>query len=88
MRLHFNKSNGIFSVRRDDRSTLVAYERRLHHDKIPFIGEVVSLSPCIHLLITRAEFVQATFGSRPSLTAVVTRLPKVRLFIKRVLEVF
>ena len=85
MRLHFNKSNGIFSVRRDDRSTVVASERRA---KIPFIGDVVSLAPRVHLLITRSEYLQATSGSRPFLTATVTRFPKVRMFIKRVLEVF
>ncbi|NLR95190.1 BC10 family protein, partial [Flammeovirga agarivorans] len=36
MRLHFNKSNGIFSVRREDRSTVAASER---HGKIPRIGD-------------------------------------------------
>ena len=85
MRLHFSKSNGIFSVRRDDRSTLVASERRA---KIPFVGDVVSLAPRVHLLITHATYVQATLGSRPFLTATVTRFPKVRLFIKWVREVF
>ena len=84
MRLHFNKSNGIFSIRRDDRSTLSASER---HAKIPFIGDVVSLAPRVHLLITRGEFEKATLGSRPFLTAVVTRFPKVRLFIKRIKEI-
>lgn len=84
MRLHFNKSNGIFSVRRDDRYTLVSSER---HAKIPLIGDVMSLGQRVHILITRAEYIQATSGSRPFLTATVTRFPKVRLFIKRVLEV-
>lgn len=84
MRLHFNKSNGIFSVRREDRSTLSASERNA---KIPFIGDVVSLAPRVHLLITRGEFEEATKGSRPFLTAEVTRFPKVRLFIKRIKEV-
>lgn len=84
MRLHFNKSNGIFSVRRVDRNTLCASEK---HGKIPLIGDVVSLAPRVHLLITRGEYEQATSGSRPFLTAVVTRFPKVRLFIKRIKEV-
>lgn len=84
MRLHFNKSNGIFSVRRIDRSTLSSSERNA---KIPFIGDVVSLSPMVHLLITRGEFEEATKGSRPFLTAAVTRFPKVRLVIKRIKEI-
>lgn len=50
MRLHFNTSNGIFSVRREDRSTAVASERNA---KLPLIGSVVPLSPRVHLLITR-----------------------------------
>ena len=41
-----------------------------------------------YLTITATEYIQATSGSRPFLTATVTRFPKVRLFIKRVLEVF
>ena len=84
MRLHFNKSNGIFSVRREDRSILSASKRNA---KIPFIGDSVSLAPRVHLLITRGEFEEATLGSRPFLTAVVTRFPKVRLTIKRIKEI-
>lgn len=84
LRLHFNKSNGIFSIRREDRSTLSASERRA---KIPFVGDVVSLAPRVHLLITRGAFEEATLGSRPFLPTVVTRFPKVRLIIKRIKEI-
>lgn len=84
MRLHFNKSNGIFSVRRKDRSTVLASERNA---KLPMIGSVATLSPCVHLLITRGEFVKEMNKERPHLEAVVTYWPRVRLFVKWIKEV-
>lgn len=84
MRLHFNKSNGIFSVRRDDRSTVVASER---HGKIPFIGQAVLLAPSVHILITKGSFIAATNKERPVLPVVVTKWPRVRLLIARIKEV-
>ncbi|AZV02345.1 hypothetical protein Q19_12 [Pectobacterium phage Q19] len=84
MRLHYNSSNGIFSVRRQDRSTQSASEK---HAKLPLIGNVVTLSPRVHLLVTRGEFIEATKGTRPNLEAVVTRFPTIRLVFKRLKEV-
>ncbi|AWD92492.1 hypothetical protein [Pectobacterium phage Jarilo] len=84
MRLHHNKSNGIFSVRRPDRSTLVASQK---HPKLPLIGNIVALSKNVFLLITKGEYIEATTGSRPFLTAVVTSWPRVRLVIKRIMEI-
>lgn len=84
MRLHFNTSNGIFSVRREDRSTAVASERNA---KLPLIGSVVPLSPRVHLLITRGEFIKAMSKERPHLEAVVTYWPRIRLFVKWIKEV-
>ena len=84
MRLHFNASNGIFSVRRKDRSTVLASERSA---KLPLIDSVATLSPCVHLLITRGEFVKAMNKERPHLEAVVTYWPRIRLFVKWIKEV-
>lgn len=84
MRLHYNSSNGIFSVRRPDRSTQSASGK---HQKLPIIGDIVELSPKVFLLITRGEFVEATKGTRPFMQAVVTSWPKVRLVIKRIKEI-
>lgn len=85
MRLHFNKSNGIFSVRRIDRSTVAASER---HAKIPFIGSTHELSPNVHIVMTKGLFVEASTGSRPSVPVLVTRFPKVRMVVARIKEVF
>lgn len=84
MRLHFNKSNGIFSIRREDRSTVAATEL---HGKLPLIGAVATLSPRVHLLITRGEFVKAMNKERPHLEAVVTYWPRIRLCVKWIKEV-
>lgn len=84
MRLHFNKSNGIFSVRREDRSTLAATER---HGKIPFIGDTFELSPSVYILVTRGLYEAATEKSRPFVPVVVTKWPRIRLFWERIKEV-
>ena len=85
MRLHFNKSNGIFSVRRDDRSTVVASER---HGKIPrFFGDTVELAPSVHILITKGSYIAATEKKRPVLPVVVTKWPRLRLVILRLKEI-
>lgn len=84
-RLHFNKSNGIFSVRRSDRSTVCSSERRA---KLPLIGDTIALAPRVHLIITRNDFEKAMTKDRPVLSVVVTRFPFVRLLIERIKEVF
>lgn len=85
MKLHFNSSNGIFSVRRYDRSTVAASER---HGKIPaFLGDTIELAPSVHILVTVGSYVAASAGKRPVLPVVVTKWPKVRLFVARVKEV-
>lgn len=86
LRLHFNKSNGIFSARRADRSTELASEK---HAVIPkFIGNTIELSPNVHCILTKGLYVEATTGSRPFIPVLVTRFPKVRLVIARIKEVF
>lgn len=85
LRLHFNKSNGIFSARGADRSTVLASEK---HAVIPFIGDTVELSPRVHAVITNGLYKEATTGSRPFIPVLVTRFPKVRLVIARIKEVF
>lgn len=84
-RLHFNKTNGIFSVRRIDRSTVCSSERRA---KLPLIGHTFALAPNVHLIVTRKDFKEAMTKSRPVLSVAVTRFPFVRLLWKAVKEVF
>lgn len=84
-RLHFNKGNGIFSVRRSDRSIVCASERRA---KLPLIGDTVPLAPRVHIVITRGNFEKAMTKSRPVLSVAVTRFPFIRLLIERVKELF
>ena len=84
MRLHFNPSNGIFSVRRRDRSTVVSTER---HSKVPLVGTTFPLAPRAHLLVTASDFRKAMSKARPVLSVVVTRFPRIRLFIKWLKEV-
>lgn len=84
MRLHFNKSNGIFSVRRQDRSTVAASER---HGRIPFIGDTFELSPSVHILVTRGLYEAAAEKSRPFVPVVVTKWPRLRLLWERIKEV-
>lgn len=86
MKLHYNKSNGIFSVRRVDRSTLLATDKNY---KIPFVGEWVKLAPSVHLIVTRGVFMTAkTEGSRPDVVVKVTKWPRLRLLVERLKEVF
>lgn len=84
-RLHFNKSNGIFSVRRSDRSTVCSSERRA---KLPLIGDTIALAPRVHIIITHNDFKKAMAKDRPVLSVAVTRFPFVRLLIERIKEVF
>lgn len=84
-RLHFNKTNGIFSVRREDRSTVCASERRA---ELPYIGDTIALAPRVHLIITRNDFKKAMTKSRPVLSVAVTRFPFIRLLWERIKEVF
>lgn len=85
MRLHFNKLNGIFSVRRQDRSTVSSSER---HGKVSFIGDTFALAPNVHLIVTNGTYREAQRGTRPFVPVLVTRFPKVRLFVARIKEVF
>lgn len=85
MKLHFNRANGIFSVRRYDRSTVAASER---HGKIPkWFGDVVELAPSVHILITVGSYVLASEGKRPALPVVVTKWPRIKLAIARIKEI-
>lgn len=84
-RLHYNKRNGIFSVRHLDRSTVAASER---HGKLPLIGDTVELSPRVHILVTRYDYLKAKDKKRPVLSVAVTRFPFVRLLVKFIKETF
>ena len=83
IRLHFNKSNGIFSARRVDRSTAFASEK---HAKIPRCGTFHSFSPSVHAIMTHGLLVSASHGERPEVPVVFTKWPRVRLFITTVKE--
>lgn len=87
-RLHYNKSNGIFSVRCSSRETIAASER---HSQIPVIGDVLPLpneGHAMYLLITQPEFIRATRKQRVVLSAIKTHFPHIRLLFKRLKEVF
>lgn len=83
-RLHYNKSNGIFSVRAQDRSTVAASER---HGKLPRIGDVVELSPRVYILVTHNDYLLAQLKLRPVLSVAKTYFPRIRLFFKWLWEV-
>lgn len=86
LRLHFNKSNGIYSVRNAGRSLVKATEK---HAVIPkVLGATIELAPRVHAVITTGLFKEATTGSRPFIPVLVTRFPKVRLVIECIKEVF
>lgn len=84
MRLHFNKTNGIFSVRREDRSTVAATER---HGKLPLIGDTFELAPSVHILVTRGLYETAMTKSCPFVPVVVTKWPRLRVLWERFKEV-
>lgn len=87
LRLHFNKSNGIFSVRRIDRSTVAATGKRSEYRKLPLIGiDPFELSPNVHALVTRGLMLKAQEGKRPEVPVVVTKWPRVRLYVQRFKE--
>lgn len=83
--LHFNRSNGIFTVRRSDRTIMHASKR---HAGLPLIGTVESLAPRVYLLITRSDYLSAMRAERPRLKAVVTTWPRVHLLVKWIKEMF
>lgn len=83
-RLHYNKRNGIFSVRSMDRSTVAASER---HGKLPRIGDTVEISPRVHILVTHNDYLLAQLKLRPVLSVAKTRFPRIRLFFKWLKEV-
>ena len=84
IRLHFNKANGIFSARRVDRSTAFASEK---HAKIPRFGTFHSFAPSFHAIMTNGLLVSASKGERPEVPVVVTKWPRVRLFVANVKEI-
>ncbi|UTQ80057.1 hypothetical protein 14Stepyanka_00038 [Erwinia phage Stepyanka] len=88
IRLHHNKSNGIFSLRSADRSTLTATAKRSVYRTLPFIGLTFDLGASVHAIIPRGVFVEAQKGTRPAPLVVHTKFPRVRLFIERIKEVF
>lgn len=85
-RLHYHKLFKHFTVRRSDTRAIVDTTERKY--KIPFIGRIVTLSPKVHVLVTRGNFQEATKKTRPVLSVAVTRFPFVKLLITRIKEVF
>lgn len=83
IRLHFNKSNGIFSARRVDRSTAFASEK---HAKIPSFGTFHSFAPSVHAIMTNGLLVSASKGGRPEVPVVVTKWPRVRVLFAGIKE--
>lgn len=86
IRLHHNKSNGIFSVRRFDRSTVCATGKRSEYRKLPLVGNVVPLGADVFGLITTGLYREAQKGTRPFVPVVYTKFPRVRLAVARLKE--
>lgn len=84
-KLHFNKDNGIYSVRRLDRMTVSATEK---HAKIPVLGSTIPFCKGNWFLVTPKVFASAKRKERPSVELTVTNWPNVRLFFKCLKEMF
>lgn len=87
IRLHHNKSNGIFTLRSANRSIITATEKRSVYRTLPFIGLTYDLGANVNVIIPRGVFVEAQKGKRPSPLVVHTKFPRIRLFIERIKEV-
>lgn len=84
-KLHFNKDNGIYSIRRVDRMAVAATEK---HAKVPRIGSKIPFSSGAWFLLTPKVFASARAKTRPSVELTVTNWPNVRLFFKCLKELF
>lgn len=85
-RLHFNRSNGIYSLRDTTRYTVAASGR---NSKLPLFGNVVPV-PEGFVLVTPGEYKQAAGYPKkyPAIESIETHWPRLRLFIKAIKEVF
>lgn len=88
IRLHHNKSNGIFSVRREDRAIIAATGKRSEYRKLPLIGNVIPVGANVFGIVTKGLYVEAQKGTRPLVPVVYTKFPRVRLYLARLKEVF
>lgn len=79
-RLHHNRSNGIYSLRDVTRYTVAASSR---NSKLPLIGNVIPV-PEGFVLVTNREYKAAAGYPKkyPAIDSVVTKWPRVKLFIK------
>ncbi|QHJ79922.1 MAG: hypothetical protein [Caudoviricetes sp.] len=84
--LHYNKSNGIFSVRKSSTREIIKATER--HAKIPTIGSAFKLSNNVFALITTGTFKKTQTGSRQFVPVVVTKFPRLRLIFMRLKEIF
>lgn len=85
-KLHFNKENGIYSIRRADRMTVAATEKHAVTSK--WLGATVPFSSGAWFLLTPKVFASARAKTRPSVELTVTNWPNVRLFFKCLKELF
>lgn len=83
-KLHYNKSNGIFTVRKTDRSTFCASGR---HEEIPILGSTIRVARGRHIIITKDTFKEAVAKRRPVLSVAKTHFPLVRLLFRRLKEI-
>lgn len=83
LKMHFNIANGIYSVRRVDRSTALATDKRF---KVGLLGVTYELAPSVHVIATKGIFELAAEGKRPEVPVVVTKWPLFRLVVARVKE--
>lgn len=91
MKLHYNKSNKQFTIRNETR-LVESYTRK--RVELPSIwrmplGDVVTLAPMVHVIVTRGKLVEAsTEYNRPELKVVVSKFPLWHLMVARFKEVF
>lgn len=86
IRLHHNKSNGIFTARTADRAILAATGKRSVYRKLPLVGNIIPVGANVFGLVTVGLYREAQKGKRPMIPVVYTKFPRVRLCIMRLKE--
>lgn len=88
-KLHFNRDNGLYSVRHPDRSVRCVFTLGFpEHFLGKLLGYTVELERSHHAIVTSTVIREATAGKRPALSVIKTRFPFVRLVLARIKEVF
>lgn len=90
MKLHYNKSNKQFTIRNETRLVESYTRKRVELPSVWWmpLGDVVTLAPMVHVIVTRGKLVEAsTRYNRPELKVVVSKFPLWHLLVARIKEV-